>query len=129
MKATEKIEALIKAGTERLNSALNRLPVPAQRRYLIMTGCIMAGLCLFMVIAPFTKKDTVTRIVPEGKISAAVVPAPDDPLLSPADLLMLRDFKQVMDSLKIHDLTTYHEILQGRRGLLDSVELLLRWSR
>ena len=129
MKAKEKIEMVIKDGAERLSSALNRLPLRTQRLYLIMTGCIMAGLCLFMVIAPFTKKDTVTRIVPEGKISTAIAPPPDDPLLSPADLMMLRDFKQVMDSLKIHDRTTYHEILQGRQGLLDSVEMLLRWRR
>jgi hypothetical protein len=129
MKATEKIEASIKAGAEKLSRSLNQMPVRAQRRWLIVTGCVMAALCLFMVITPFTKQDTIVVVVPEGRISTQLVPPAEDHLLTPADLMMLRDFKQVMDSLKIYDLSTYDEILQGRHGLLDSVELLLRWNQ
>lgn len=129
MKATEKMEASIKASAERLSRSLNQMPVRAQRRWLLVTGCVMAALCLFMVITPFTKKGTTVWIVPEGRISTQVVPPAEDPLLTPADLMMLRDFKQVMDSLKTYDLSTYNEILQGRQGLLDSVELLLRWHQ
>jgi len=127
MTTVQRIEASIKGIVDRLSRSLNRLPVPAQRRWLILTGCVMAGLCLFMVITPFTKRNMDKRLLPDGKISTAVTPPPVDPFLSPVDLAMLRDFKNTMDSLKIHDLGSYREILQGRDGLLDSVELLLRW--
>jgi len=128
MKATEKIQASMKALAEKLSKSLNRLPVQTQRRWLIVTGCVMAGLCLFMVITPFTKNTTV-GIVREAEISIVVVPPAEDPLLTPVDLMMLKDFKRVMDSLKIYDLSTYDEILQGHQGLLDSVELLLQWHQ
>ena len=88
----------------------------------------MAMLCLLTTIAPFTNVKTVIPI-PVEKIITTVTPPVEDPLLSPEDLDMLRDFKHVMDSLKIHDPETYQDILQGRQGLLDSVELLLRWHQ
>lgn len=128
MKALEKSEALLKALTERVNRQLSHLPPKIQKRSFIAAGCVVASLCLFMVVSPFTTKDNDTQIVPRGESSTVVVP-PIDPLLSTSDLMMLQDFKQVMDSLKIYDKKTFREILQGREGLLDTVEFLLRWNQ
>lgn len=128
MKALEKSEALLKVLMERLNRQLSQLPPKVQKRSFITAGCVVASLCLFMVVSPFTTKDNDTQIVPRGESSTVIVP-PIDPLLSTSDLMMLQDFKQVMDSLKIYDKKTFREILQGREGLLDTVEFLLRWNQ
>ncbi|MBL0744866.1 hypothetical protein [Chryseolinea lacunae] len=127
MNAIEKIESLKKAMADKLGGNLNRLPVKTQKRYLILTGCIMASLCVAMVVAPFTQDQAHRARLPEGKIATAVIPLPEAPRLSPADLEMLRDFKHAMDSLKIHDVHAFQEILQGRHGLLDSVARLIQW--
>ncbi len=128
MNVSKRIEALLKAVAKRMNNRLSKVSTRTKKYWLIVTGCSMAMLCLLTTIAPFTNVKTVTPI-PVEKIITTVIPPVEDPLLSPEDLDMLRDFKHVMDSLKIHDLETYQGILQGREGLLDSVELLLRWHQ
>ncbi|HEY9045030.1 MAG TPA: hypothetical protein VIN08_04010 [Ohtaekwangia sp.] len=63
-------------------------------------------------------------VIPKGDIPTTIIPP--EPMLSVEDFQLLRDFEQIMDSLKLYDNKTYTETLQDRKGLLDSVKMLLR---
>jgi len=124
MKTSEKIEQLKRAIATGLSAGVNRLSLKNRKRLLLFTGCMVVGLCLYIAITPFRRADAVFVIIPKDHIPATIVPP--EPLFSVDDITMLRQFKQMMDSLKIYDSKTYTEILGDRQGLLDSVEMLIQ---
>jgi len=123
MKTIERIEYLKRAVATRLGLAVNSLTARSKRRLLLTVGCLVTCICLFMITSPFHKKGSVI-VIPKGDIPTTIIPP--EPLLSVEDFQMLRDFEQIMDSLKLYDNKTYTEILHDRKGLLDSVKMLLR---
>jgi len=124
MKTLERIEQLKRAIATKLGTRVNSLSLKNRKRLLLLTGCMVVGLCLYIAIAPFRRADAVFVIIPKDHIPASIVPP--DPLFSADDITMLRQFKQMMDSLRLYDSKTYTEILGDRQGLLDSVEMLIQ---
>lgn len=125
MKIADKIESRKRRLANCLNNALDTLPLKTRKWVLTIPGIAIGGLCLAMMITPF-RHSAPDNIIQEAITAPVIIiPPGNETLLSPEDLMMLRDFKQTMDSLKLHDQVTYHEILQGREGLLDSIDVLL----
>lgn len=125
MKIIERVEQLKRHMASSLNAVLNKLSLKARKRLLLISGCMVTCLCAWMLLSPFHRGGVSVNVFQNGRISAPVVPP--EPLFSAEDINMLRDFRQVMDSLKLYDAKTYTEILQGHEDLLDSVDMLLRW--
>jgi hypothetical protein len=125
MKNKERIELLKRRIADALNTALNELSSKSKKRLLLINAGILTSLCIWLLLSPFHNEGSSINIFQQWRPSTPIVPP--EPVISKEDINMLRDFKQMMDSLKIYDVTTYTEILQGREGLLDSVETLLRW--
>ncbi|PZR20455.1 MAG: hypothetical protein DI539_10740 [Flavobacterium psychrophilum] len=127
MKLSEKIETYKRQLADNLNRASERFTLQSKKRFLALLGIILGGICLSMMIEPFRKPFNNMNMIPAAQRAPVVIvpPGNGESLLSPQDYKTLLEFKQTMDSLKINDRISYDEILQGREGLLDSINFLI----
>lgn len=127
MKLSEKIEKYKRQLADNLNRRSERLTLQSKKRLLAFLGIILACICLVMMIEPFRKPFSNMDMIPAAQRGPVVIvpPGSGESLLSPRDYKMLLEFKQTMDSLKVNDRISYDEILQGREGLLDSINFLI----
>jgi hypothetical protein len=125
MKLSEKIENYKRQLADNLTRTSERFSLQSKKRLLAVLGIIMGCICLAMMIEPFRKPFNNMDMIPAAQHDPVVIVPPENPLLSPQDYKMLLEFKQTMDSLKVNDRISYDEILQGREGLLDSINFLI----
>lgn len=127
MKLSEKIETYKRQLADNLNRASERFTLQSKKRFLAFLGIILGCICLAMVIEPFRKPFNNMDMIPAAQHAPVVIVPPGgaESLLSSQDYKTLLEFKQTMDSLKVNDRTAYDEILQGREGLLDSINFLI----
>jgi len=127
MKLSEKIENYKRQLADNLTRTSERFSLQAKKRLLAFLGIIMGCICLAMMIEPFRTPFNNMDMIPAAQHAPVVIVPPENgkSLLSQQDYKTLLEFKQTMDSLKVNDRISYDEILQGREGLLDSINFLI----
>jgi len=110
-----------------LGRASERLSPGGKKLSLLFFGIVMGGISLALIVRPF--RDSPVNAYGFSKelhTPFTTVPIqPSDSLLSQEDFQLLIGLKHTLDSLKQHDPATYHELLKGREGLLDSINFLI----
>jgi len=107
-----------------LNNYISQLPLKTRKWILGFLGLAVAALCLTMIIRSIQPVSWRLN-VGHDSMPVTILPPLGEPLLSTDDKAFLMRFRNMMDSLKAHDLDTYLKIINGREGLLDSVDLIL----
>ena len=127
MKLSEKIEKYKRQLADNLTRTSERFSLQSKKRLLAFLGIIMGCICLAMMIEPFRKPFNNMNMIQAAQHTPVVIvpPGNGESLFSPQDYKTLLGFKQTMDSLKVNDRISYDEILQGREGLLDSINFLI----
>ena len=131
MNLSEKNQKVKRQLADYLNRMSEKLSIQTKKRILVTVGILMGCICLAMMFEPFRNPMIDQQVIPhETKVPIVIVPPEsNDALLSPEDYSMLLEFKQTMDSLMINDRGSYEEILNGREGLMDSINFLIRLFR
>jgi hypothetical protein len=131
MKLYEKIENRKRQLANYLNSFNENFSLQTRKRIFATVGILMGCICLAMMIEPF-RNPTSDRSVIQHNTGIPVVIVPpnkEEPLISDEEFSLLDNFKQMMDSLNIYDNKSYKEIFDGREGLMDSIDFLMRIYR
>lgn len=95
---------------------------------LLLFGLLMGGVSLTLMINSIRDTSVNASVFPRAIESPISPPRVGrDPVLTPEEYNKLAAFRRMMDSLKQSPggRALYEEILQGRTGLLDSVDFLL----
>lgn len=90
----------------------------------LILGILIGCFCIYLILKPSTQ--SISDSFPFETDTSLVTPLPQERAISTQDYLLLINFKTMLDSLYKTDPNTYHEILQGRQGLLDSIDFLIR---
>lgn len=113
---------------EFLGRASEKLSSNEKKLALLFFGIVMGGISLTLIVRPFRNSPENTygfsRELHEPITSIPIQPS--DSVFSQGDYQLLIGYKHTLDSLKQHDPATYHELLKGREGLLDSINFLIR---
>jgi len=109
----------------RLSQRFEPLSLRTKKTVLICFGLAVTLACGSMIIRPFINNDSaLTNLLPKGIEMPHLRSAPDN-IFSEEDYLLLMGFKRTLDSLETYDPEVYHQMTQGRQGLLDSIDYLL----
>lgn len=112
-----------------LGRTSERLSPNGKKLSLLFFGIVMGGVSLTLITAPFRSSSINTYgFTKELSAPLTTVPVqPSDSVFSQEDYELLLGFKHTLDSLKQYDPATYHELIKGREGLLDSINFLIRF--
>lgn len=105
-----------------------RLSPQGKKGSLLLFGLLMGGISLMLIINSLKGTSVNASVFPTTIESPTVTPGiGTEPIMTPDEYTKLLRFRRMMDSLKQspEGRTLYHEILHGRKGLLDSVDFLL----
>lgn len=111
-----------------LGTQSERLSPQRKKVSLLLFGMLMGGISLMLIINSFKGTSGNASVFPTANESPMLSPGVRfDPVLTPEEYKKLTLFRKMMDSLKQspQGRMLYNEILQGRTGLLDSIDLLL----
>jgi len=124
---TSSIESGKRKVADFMEKQSERLSPSGKKRALICFGLIVTLASIMMMTEPFRDKavNTSTFFPSQMEVPPGTRPFPDD-VFSEEDYLLLSGFKRTLDSLKQYDPQVYRELLNGRQGLLDSMDYLLR---
>ncbi len=126
---SDAIEKRKRAVAEFLGRTSERLSPNGKKLSLLFFGIVMGGVSLALITAPFRDSPvSAYGFTKELSPPSTTVPIqPSDSIFSQEDYQLLIGFKHTLDSLKQYDPATYHELIKGREGLLDSINFLLRF--
>lgn len=130
--AWEKLAAIIEKRKRQLAEFLGtkseRLSARGKKVALLFFGIVMGGVSLALITKPFRDSTSVDYSFTRMRHTPVPIPSgePSDSLFSREDYELLIGYKQTLDSLKKYDPATYHELLKGREGLIDSIDFLIR---
>lgn len=97
-----------------------------KKMMLVLLGILTTVLSVWLVIEPFRRVYPVNATIMQDQISIQpFVRAFPDEVFSEEDYIMLKKFKNMLDSLRRYDPKIYREVLHGREGLLDSINYLI----
>lgn len=126
---SDAIEKGKRAIAEFLGRTSERLSPNGKKLSLLFFGIVMGGVSLALITAPFRDSPiNAYGLTKELSPPLTTVPIPpSDSIFSQEDYQLLIGFKHTLDSLKQYDPATYHELIKGREGLLDSINFLIRF--
>lgn len=110
-----------------LSRQSEKLSPKGKKLLLLLFGILMGGISIWLIVKPFQDSRPETFLIPQA-IQVPEIQRPEShsyPLISKEDYQVLHGLKQTLDSLKVNDRPTYDELLNGRQGLLDSINFLL----
>lgn len=109
-----------------------KLTQRGKKTFLIIFAFVVSAICLFLILAPFTvsRGTSANRLPGNDKKHNKTTPPPltNAPVISEGDLNTMIKFRRTLDSLKRHDPDTYNSLTQGRQGLIDSIDFLIRFN-
>ena len=108
-----------------LGKQSERLSPQGKKVSLLLLGLLMGGISLMLIINSLKGTSVNASVFPQVMESPILSPGvQSDPVLTPEEYKKLIHFRKMIDSLK-QSPQLYNEILQGRTGLLDSIDFLL----
>lgn len=126
-KLPERIDQFKRYLADFLGRQSEKLSLLQKKRALLLFGILMGGISLGLIFRPFISSNSGSFTIPDGMKTTITIVPPDtrEPVIAKGDFQMLMEFKSTLDSLHKFDRPTYEELLRGREGLLDSVDLLI----
>lgn len=121
----------MESGKQQLAKFLNRhsekLSTGQKKLALLFMGILMGCISFMFILKPFQDSAAHTFRLPEGMVSNGLIipPGEHDAMFTEEDYRLLLKFKSMLDSLYKVDRATYDQVLQGREGLLDSIDFLI----
>ena len=112
----------------RLTTQSERVSVRTRKIMLIAFGLVVSAMSLSLIFTPAAKTPSRKTVdTPVAKHGAMVLPPGGAAAISQGDFQKMVSFMQILDSLKLHDQKTYEMIISDRKGLVDSIEYLIRY--
>lgn len=90
---------------------------------LMLFGLIMAGASLYLMISPGQSATTLSEVT--AQLPLQIHGQPHEPIITREEYGQLMSFRHALDSLHAVNPVLYSRIVQERKGLLDSLDLLI----
>jgi hypothetical protein len=130
MKLSETIEKEKRKMADYLNRISEKVSLQTKKRIFAAVGILISCICLAMIVEPFRNPISDQGLIStETRLPVVIAPPVNNNLYSQEDYVILLNFRQMMDSLKRYDRNTYDEVLNGRKGLMDSIDFLISLYR
>lgn len=107
-----------------LSDRYERLSQRGKKISLLLFGLMMAGASLYLIGSPGESSNVLAEV--NAQLPVAILDQPRQELITLQEYRQLLSFRDALDSLHEVNPALYDQMIRERKGLLDSLELLIR---